>query len=467
MTSTDIDLRERLSFARVSSADCQALREIWTLIEPHLGEILARFYAHVATIPHLAGLIGVDAERLKGAQRKHWQRLFSGSFDRDYAAGVQKIGQAHRDIGLEPSWYIAGYQFVLNELTAIVVHKYRFRPARLVDMLAALNKAVLLDLDLAVSVYQHLLLQEQKDHFAYVSEVIDKFRDASAEVIAEVDARVQAMDATAVDLDAIAEGALDQAVSAAGASETTSGNVRSVAAAAEEMSASINEIARQLAGATGIVQKATGMTETSSAAIRSLAASSEQIGDVVQLIQDIAEQTNLLALNATIEAARAGEMGKGFAVVASEVKSLAGQTAKATDEISRQINTVQTETAGAVGTIHQIAEIMKEIDQLTAMIAAAVQEQEAATGEISSQVQIAADGTGRLVANVAEVEQAIHGTRTAAGTVGDASRALSEQSVRLSREITEFLYDLRTGPLDRRKGQDPNYKGPERRKNRQ
>jgi methyl-accepting chemotaxis protein len=177
--------------------------------------------------------------------------------------------------------------------------------------------------------------------------------------------------------------------------------------------------------------------------VEGLASGTQKIGEVVTLIQNIASQTNLLALNATIEAARAGEHGKGFAVVASEVKALANQTAKATEEISAQVQSIQTATGQAVNAIQAIGGTIAEIDEISSQIAAAVDQQGAATKEISGNVQQAADGTRHVSENILSVTRASDEAQTATSRLLDAANGLSSQSSRLKSEVDGFLGSLR------------------------
>jgi methyl-accepting chemotaxis protein len=205
------------------------------------------------------------------------------------------------------------------------------------------------------------------------------------------------------------------------------------------MSSSIAEISRQLVRASDIVRAAVSEAQTTNEGIAGLAQAAQKIGDVVKLIQDIAGQTNLLALNATIEAARAGNAGRGFAVVANEVKSLAVQTAKATEEITAQIAAVQGSTSAAVGAIRGITQRMQEIDQYTAAAAASIEEQNAATGEISHNVTSAAEGTRGVVTLLSEVAGAATQTRESAQTVLSTSQAVEKAADSLREEVAQFL----------------------------
>jgi methyl-accepting chemotaxis protein len=216
-------------------------------------------------------------------------------------------------------------------------------------------------------------------------------------------------------------------------------NVEIAAVAADELSRSIAEISRQLSQTSDIVRLTTEEARSTDGEIAGLASGAQKIGDVIKLIRNIAGQTNLLALNATIEAARAGEAGRGFAVVASEVKSLAVQTAKATEEIASHILAVQNSTSGAVDAIRQIASRMQEINQYTAAVAAAVEQQNSATGEISHNVASAAQGTGEVVAVLGEVAGAATGTRSSAEVVRDASQTVEAAVSNLRSEVEEFL----------------------------
>jgi methyl-accepting chemotaxis protein len=215
--------------------------------------------------------------------------------------------------------------------------------------------------------------------------------------------------------------------------------VQTAASAADELSGSISEISRQLMQTTEVVTTAVGEAQTTNDEIATLAQSAQKIGDVVKLIRDIAGQTNLLALNATIEAARAGEAGKGFAVVASEVKSLAVQTAKATEEITGQITAVQTSASGAVEAIKGIAARMQEISNYTSAVAASVEQQNAATGAIAQNVAGAAKGANAIVAALTEVTDAATDTRNSASTVLDASKSVETAVANLRAEVREFL----------------------------
>ncbi|MBI3503951.1 MAG: HAMP domain-containing protein [Proteobacteria bacterium] len=248
---------------------------------------------------------------------------------------------------------------------------------------------------------------------------------------------------TSKSMSAIAEEASRKSVSVAAASEQASTNVQTVASAAEELSSSIREISRQVAESTRVTGEAVQQVESTNGQVQTLAAAAQKIGDVVKLIAGIAGQTNLLALNATIEAARAGEAGKGFAVVASEVKSLATQTARATEDIAAQVEAIQGATGKAVAAIGAIGQTIGQVSEIATTIASAVEEQGAATSEIARNVQQAASGTAQVSANIASVTQATDKTGAASSQVLTAAGELARLSDSLRGEVDGFIGQMR------------------------
>ncbi len=283
-----------------------------------------------------------------------------------------------------------------------------------------------------------------------VEELISRFRGVIAQVLDAVGSETRAMQSSASALTAVAGGASKEAASARTAFEGASTNVQAVAVAAGQLTESIREIASQALKTSTVVTHATRLANETDAGVSGLAAAADQIGAVVDLIHSIAAQTNLLALNATIEAARAGDMGKGFAVVASEVKSLANQTAKATAQIATQIASVQGSTTQAVASIRTITATISEIEMFTSAIAVAVEEQEAATKDISRSIALALDGSRRLSRNVDMVATSISDTSREAGVVISVSDSLTRVAQELSGAVDDFLQSVNADVTERR-----------------
>ncbi len=432
-------LQERLSFMGVTPETSQLLQEAWTTVEPALKGILDGFYDHVSAVPSLKKMLGEQIPRLKEAQRKHWGNLFSGRFDDVYFQSVRRIGLIHNKIGLEPRWYIGGYNFVMNELFRLIVRKYKWKTARQTAVLNAVETAVMLDMDIAISTYQDALLEDRARRSRKLDELMAAFEAKTTMLIEIVASAAHTLDSTAQTMDQIAKSTIEKSTSVAAASEQASVNVQTVASAAEELSASVSEIARQAAQSSKIAGQAVEDARHTNEVVDRLASTAQKIGDIVEMITDIASQTNLLALNAAIEAARAGEAGKGFAVVAGEVKNLAGQTSKATGEITQQIGEIQAATKEAVSAIQSISLTISEISQIAAAISTAVEEQGAATQEIARNVQEASQGTRLVTVSISSVSQGASETGDAARRVAESSSTLSRESENLSKEVQTFL----------------------------
>jgi methyl-accepting chemotaxis protein len=274
-------------------------------------------------------------------------------------------------------------------------------------------------------------------------DLADRFERSVGGVVKAVTSAATELQATAQSMAATAEQTTRQSSAVAAASEETTQNVQTVASATEELSASIGEISNQVAESTKIVGEAVSQAQGTNDKVQGLAEAAQKIGDVVRLINDIAGQTNLLALNATIEAARAGEAGKGFAVVASEVKTLATQTAKATEEIAGQVRAIQDATQTSATAIGDITRTIGRVSEISTAIASAVEEQGAATQEISRNVQQAAQGTQEVAANIGGVTEAATQTGQAAGEVLTAAQELGKNGETLRAQVEEFLRTVR------------------------
>jgi methyl-accepting chemotaxis protein len=276
-----------------------------------------------------------------------------------------------------------------------------------------------------------------------VDAITRDFEAMVGEMVASLSSASTELEAAANTLTGTAESTQQLSGSAANASRDVSDNVQSVAAASEEITSSVNEISRQVQESSRVAQSAVQQAQQTDASIAELSKAAGRIGDVVKLITAVAEQTNLLALNATIEAARAGEAGRGFAVVASEVKALAAQTAKATEEISNQIEGMQSATDSSVTAIREIGKTIGTISEISATIAAAVEEQGAATKEIARNMQEAARLSTQVASNVTDVNRGAGETGSASTQVLASAQSLSKESGQLRLEVDKFLTAMR------------------------
>jgi len=317
------------------------------------------------------------------------------------------------------------------------------------DEVGGLAKALAVFKDNAAAVHQmHAEQQELKqkadaEKRKVMVDLAGRFEASVQAVVRDVFNEAREMQQAAQGMSETANKATERASVVADACQQASSNVQTVASAAGELSSSIAEISQRVAQAAEVADKAAADGQRTNETVQGLAAAAHKIGEVIDLINQIASQTNLLALNATIEAARAGEAGKGFAVVASEVKSLASQTAKATDEISAQISAIQAETDQVVGNIQSIRTTIMEVNEISSSIAAAVEEQGAATQAIARSVQDAASGTNQVSQNISGVTEATSETGHAAGQVLHSSGRLTKKLQALQDEVTAFVAGVR------------------------
>ncbi|NIX75018.1 globin-coupled sensor protein [Microvirga terricola] len=435
----DNSLADRLNFLSIDQGVCRELGAVWQAVSGSLPTVLRNFYEHVHRVPALSEMIGAQQDRLISAQEKHWERLFSGRFDLDYVESIRRIGMIHSKIGLEPRWYIGGYAFVMNELVHVLSTKHRFSGASLARKIAAMNKAIMLDMDFAISVYQEALIEERERRGQALSSAIASFSEAVVTSLRISGEASGALSESAIQLDTATGSASSLASKVAGAAEQTATNMQSGAAATEQLAASVREIGEQAGRSANVARQAFDSAQRTKGSVAGLAEQAQQIGNVVDLIDQIASQTNLLALNATIEAAHAGEAGKGFAVVAQEVKALATQTARATTEIGSRITAIQTATQKSAVEIEEIARVIEEVSTIATAIAAAVEEQAAVTSEIARSVQQTTSHTQVVVQDIETLNDSTASAATAAEAVAQAKLTLDSQLNRLQHDIDAFL----------------------------
>ena len=354
---------------------------------------------------------------------------FSFYLVRGVTTGIASIVTPMRALGSGDLSAVVPHQGEKTEIGTMADTLQVFKDALIAKKAA--DEAAALDADAKIQRGQRVD-SITRDFESLIGELVNSLSSSSTELEAAANTLTSTADSTGKISD-----------SAASASQEVSSNVQSVAVATEEITSSVAEIGRQVQESSRIAGEAVRQAQKTDASITELSQAAARIGDVVKLITAVAEQTNLLALNATIEAARAGDAGRGFAVVASEVKALAAQTAKATDEISAQIASMQSATRESVATIKEIGSTINLISEISSSIAAAVEEQGAATQEISRNVQYAAQRSGEVAGSITEVSRGAGETGAASGQVLSSAQVLSSDSSRLKIEVEKFLTTVR------------------------
>jgi methyl-accepting chemotaxis protein len=444
MSTLDAENTKRLAAFRVSESDLAVLAAQAETTARLLPQVLTSSSGRLEDWPRMTATLQVP--EVRQAREAHWGRLAAGKVE-GLAASGERLARALHANGVPGHLITVCHAAVVDGLIAAMQAAeprrrtpFRRKRRRAKGYGTALARLAWLDLDLMTAAFAAL----ERESGA------NAVRAAGAEFHEQVRAAIEAVGAGATSVAGSARLLVDavertgrEADAAAAGSDESSRNVQNVAGAAEELSASISEVSAQVAKAAEIARAANEAAQRTDGTVRGLAGSAQKIGDVVGLISNIAGQTNLLALNATIEAARAGDAGKGFAVVASEVKSLASQTAKATDEIAAQIAAMQKVTADAVQALRGISEIIAELDRVAAAIAGAVEQQRASTQEIAGNVQRAAAGTSEVAGNIGGVRDGARASGEAAQSALEFASGLTSQSDVLRGAVDQLTARLR------------------------
>jgi methyl-accepting chemotaxis protein len=438
-----LDRDNRLKALEIDDRIRALLRANKKFIAPDIDAAVEESYRKILAYPEVqqvyAGMKIADAVR---AQRAHWlDDVFNAEFDEAQLQNGFELFLKRARQGLSIRWFFTFYMNMLRRFVLAITPQYKRKPDQLLEVIDALNRAVMFEVELAAAAYMHLA---QEKLATSVSETANKFEEAVSGLVGKVTQSITQVQDTSHTVDAVARDTIQDAHTATVAADQTSRNVATVASATQELDSSITEISTHVRKSVAIATDATSKAKETNQLVQGLAESVGKIGDIVKLINNIASQTNLLALNATIEAARAGDAGKGFAVVAGEVKSLANQTAKATDEISAQISAVQTATQSAVAAINAISTVIGDMSAISTVVASAVEEQGVATRDIARNIQGAADGGRQVSEAITHVTALAEKTGTTTDELSATIAALSEQAHQMSQQIAHFLDKLRT-----------------------
>ncbi|MGK2741583.1 protoglobin domain-containing protein [Tepidicaulis sp. LMO-SS28] len=444
MSGSAQDLAQRLLLLGFDEERRRSIRAAFEAVKPELPQIIARFYERMLANLETATILGnpTGIARLKAAQVNHWTALFSAKFDEEYAQRAVAIGAAHLRVGLEPRLYIAGYSFIQGEISEMLVKTFRKKPEVMAKYLSAVQAAIMLDMDLAISAYIDQGEEKRRADLNAVAEQLETTIQASVDQVTENMRRTSEVSEyihhhlSNVDR---------QTQSVTQATRETSENISRVAAATGELTVTEQEIQSQVARCADVARGAVAEVVNASQRMTGLTDASDQIGAAATLISDIASQTNLLALNATIEAARAGEAGKGFAVVASEVKALATQTTKATEEITGYVSAIQRSSGEVSSAVDGIQQTIQAVEEIADAIRISAQEQARANSEIGVNVQHSADSTREVSSAMQTVSGDVADVNGRADELAEISRRLSEDIAALRGTVGSLVSKLRTG----------------------